>query len=147
MKTPFTAVDTNILLYALNADAPENAAARAFLHARAADPNTVISELVLVELYVLLRNPAVVKHPLDPQQAVKWVQQFRRHPVWQLVDHDADAMDGVWRAAARPAFARTRIFDARLALSLIRRGVTHFATRNTAHFQPFGFDKVWDPLI
>ena len=46
-----TAIDTNILLYALNASVPEHVAARRFLDERHDDPDTVISELVLVELH------------------------------------------------------------------------------------------------
>jgi hypothetical protein len=45
-----------------------------------------ICELVLVELYVLLRNPAVLSNPLAPADAVSIVQTFRQHPAWVLID-------------------------------------------------------------
>lgn len=54
-------------------------------------------------------------------------------------------MDEVWERAAEPGFARRRVYDLRLALSLRARGVTRFATRNTRDFQDVGFDEVWDP--
>lgn len=139
-------VDTNLLLYALNRDASEHQVARSFLDAHAGDTAFVLSELVLVELYVLLRNAAVVGRPLDPAAAVGIVDAFRRHPAWQLVDHDPRVMDDVWEQARRAPFARTRIFDIRLALGLVRHGVTRFATRNVRHFEGLGFDEVWDPL-
>src|SRR5688500_12638778 len=82
-----TAIDTNILLYALNASVREHLAARRFLDERRDDPDTVISELVLVELYVLLRTAAVVSAPLSAPAAAALIQHFRRHPSWQLVDH------------------------------------------------------------
>ena len=44
-------------------------------------------------------------------------------------------------------FARRRIFDARLALTLRQGGVTHFATANVKDFEGWGFEKVWNPLI
>ncbi len=141
-----TAIDTNILLYALNASVPEHQAARRFLDARQRDSDTVLSELVLVELYVLLRNPAVVARPLDAPAAAAVVARFRRHPSWQLVDHEPAVMDEVWAAAAEPGFARRRIFDLRLARGLVRRGVTHLATRNVRDFEGLGFDQVFDPL-
>jgi predicted nucleic acid-binding protein len=106
----------------------------------------VISELALVELYVLLRNPAVVERPLTADAAAARIDVFRQHPRWRLVDHDPEVMDELWRRAAGEGFARGRVFDARLALGLIRHGVTHFATRNTKHFEGFGFDVVWGPL-
>ena len=139
-------IDTNILLYALNADAPAHHAARAFLEARTDDDACVVSELVLVELYVLLRNPSVVAHPLGAKEAAGVVHGFRTHPRWQLVDHAPEVMDEVWKVATRPGFARTRIFDARLAMSLRRHGVTVLATRNVKDFAGFGFRRVFDPL-
>lgn len=139
-------IDTNLLLYALNAAAPENARARAFLEQQARDPDTVISELVLVELYVLLRNSAVVARPLDAPTAAALVGRFRVHPRWRLVDHDPAVMTEVWRAAATDGFARRRIFDVRLALGLLRHGVTRFATRNPGDFEGLGFEQVFDPL-
>jgi uncharacterized protein len=146
MARAVTAIDTNILLYALNADVPECADARAFLDERSTDTDTVLSELVLVELYVLLRNGAVLRHPLDPGDAVSVIGQLRNHPAWRLIDHDPAIMDGVWSLAGRPGFARARVFDVRLALGLVRQGVTHLATRNVSHFEGLGFQEVFDPI-
>ena len=55
-------------------------------------------------------------------------------------------MAEVWKKAASPAFARRRVFDARLGLSLVRQGVTEFATRNVPDFRDLGFTRVFDPL-
>ena len=55
-------------------------------------------------------------------------------------------MGEVWRHAAAPVFARRRIIDARLALTLRAAGVTNLATRNVKDFTDFGFDRVWDPF-
>ena len=58
--------DTNLLLYSLNQDCPEYVPARAFFNSLPATPGAVaVCELVLVELYVLLRNPAVLPKPLS----------------------------------------------------------------------------------
>jgi len=137
--------DTNVLLYALNADCPEHAAARAFLDECAARDDVVVAELVLIELYTLLRNPAVLAAPLAAPAAVAVCQGFRRNPRWALVE-SAPVMDEVWRRAARPRVARRRIFDARLALTLRHHGVTELATDNVRHFDDFGFVRVFSPV-
>jgi toxin-antitoxin system PIN domain toxin len=137
--------DTNILLYALNADCPEHAAARRFFDECATRDDVVVAELVLVELYVLLRNPAVVRSPLAAAAAVSACQAFRRNPRWALVEN-APVMEEVWRLAARPRVARRRIFDARLALTLRYHGVGELATDNVRHFDDFGFDRVFSPV-
>jgi len=138
-------VDTNVLLYALNRDCSEHASARGFLEACASRADVAIAELVLVELYVLLRNPAVVRQPLAAPAAADLCQAFRRHPRWALLD-SADVMDRVWEAAARPGVARRHVFDARLAHTLLEGGVTELATRNTRDFEGFGFARVFDPI-
>jgi toxin-antitoxin system PIN domain toxin len=138
-------IDTNILLYSLNRDCPEHGPARAFLEACAGRSDVAIAELVLVELYVLLRNPAVVRKPLEAVDAAALCQVFRRHPRWALVD-TAEVMDRVWAAAARPGVARHHVFDARLAHTLLDKGVKELATRNTRDFEGFGFERVFDPL-
>jgi toxin-antitoxin system PIN domain toxin len=138
-------IDTNVLLYSLNRDCPEHAAARAFVEDCGRRSDVAVAELVLVELYVLLRNPAVVRRPLEARAAAEVCQGFRRHPRWALVD-SADLMDRVWAAAARPGVARRHVFDARLAHTLLDHGVTELATRNTRHFAGFGFARVFDPV-
>jgi toxin-antitoxin system PIN domain toxin len=138
-------IDTNVLLYSLNRDCAEHGAARAFVEACAARADVAIAELVLVELYVLLRNPAVVRRPLGAEEAAGLCRAFRRHPRWALVD-SADVMDRVWAAAARPGVARRHVCDARLAHTLLDHGVTELATRNTRGFEGFGFARVFDPV-
>lgn len=90
----------------------------------------VLCELCLVELYGLLRNPAVVERPLEASAAVAMVQNLRSHPYWELVDYPGGLMGEIWPAAAAPRFARRRIYDARLALTLRHHGVTELATTN-----------------
>jgi toxin-antitoxin system PIN domain toxin len=138
-------IDTNLLLYSLNRDCPEHGGARAFVEACAGRADVAIAELVLVELYVLLRNPAVVRRPLEAGEAAALCQAFRRHPRWALVD-TAAVMDRVWAAAACSGVARRHVFDARLAHTLLDSGVKEFATRNTRDFEGFGFERVFDPL-
>ena len=78
--------DSNILLYSLNAGCPEHARAQEYLAEAALDRDFVACELVLLELYFLLRNPAVLRHPLSAAEAVAVVQQYRRNPRWAVID-------------------------------------------------------------
>jgi toxin-antitoxin system PIN domain toxin len=139
-------VDTNILLYSLNRDCPEHTRAQSFLAEIAGSQEVLICELVLVELYLLLRNPVVLKHPLDAPDASRICQRFRANPAWRLVEQ-APVMSRVWRIAAQKELPRRRIIDARLALTLLHHGVTELATRNTRDFTDLGFERVWDPLL
>jgi uncharacterized protein len=137
-------IDTNILVYAQNQDCAEHEPAAAFLAECGRRQDVAICELVLVELYQLLRNPAVLERPLDAGEAAGICQTLRRNPRWALIEN-APVMDKVWTLAAVPGVARRRLFDARLALTLRHHGVRELATRNTNDFHGFGFDRIWDP--
>ena len=76
-----------------------------------------MGEFVLVKLYVLLRDPAVLKNQLGPADAASLVETFRSHLAWRLIDYPgetATVMDGVprprWDSAGvdRTPAARSR---------------------------------------
>jgi toxin-antitoxin system PIN domain toxin len=139
-------IDTNILAYARIGNSPMHEAAVGFLDNLGASQEVVISELVLMELYLLLRNEKVLSPPLSAPEAVEECNLLRAHPRWQLID-SADVMKEVWPLASVEGFARRRIFDVRLAKTLQAHGVTEFATANTKDFEGLGFQRVWNPLI
>ncbi len=111
--------------------------------------DVVISEFVLVELYRLLRNPAILTKPLTATEASNYINAFRRHPRWRIAGfpiQSRELHDELYTRMAKPGIAYRRIYDTRLALSLRAVGVTDFATTNLKDFKGFGFDKVWNPL-
>ncbi len=138
-------LDTNILVYAQNSDCQEHVRAFAFVADCADRDDIAICELVLVELYLLLRNPAVISTPLPAAEAASVCRSYRRNPRWRLVEN-APVMNDVWGHASEESFARRRIIDARLALTLRHHGVTELATANVKDFNGFGFERVWNPL-
>ena len=72
-----------------------------------------------------------------------------RHPHWMLLGFDPDSAalhNALWPLVSPKSFARRRIYDARLTLSVFRRGVTAFATANVKDFEEFGFNRVWNPV-
>jgi uncharacterized protein len=142
-------LDANLLLYCYSQASPFHQKALEFVERLAGRDDVAVSELVLVEFYTLLRNPAVLVNPLDEAGAVEVVQSYRHHPRWALLGFDPDSVglhEELWTIAARKPFARRRIYDARLALSLRRQGIKEFATANVQDFEGFGFDRVWNPL-
>lgn len=141
--------DTNILFIALEVSRPGHEDARRFLEARKDDAEFALSELVLIELYVLLRNPATARQPLGAVEAVALIRHLRANPRWDVLDYpgaSARIMDELWHLASAPSFPRRKVFDARLALTLRHHGVAEFATANVKDFQDFGFKRVWNPL-
>lgn len=141
--------DTNILYAAYNESSHEHATAYRFLREHCANPEFVLCEQVLMEFYCLLRNPAL-KHALSAEDAVKVIQAYRTNPMWRIVDvisHHREGMNKIWRKASERNFAYRKIFDLRLAETLISNGVDAFATRNIKDFVESGFKRVFDPCL
>jgi hypothetical protein len=97
-------------------------------------------------LYVLLRNPAVMAQPLSARRARDIATAYFRIPNVMRLEN-APVMDRVWAMAEAEDFPRRKVFDARLRLTLLLGGVTHFATANESDCKDIGFQRVWNPLI
>lgn len=138
--------DTNIAVYAANTASPFHEKAAGFLRSLAARKDVAICELMLVELYLKLRNEKIFSRPLSAEKAAAVCQIYRKNRSWMLIE-SAPVMDEVWRQAAVGQFAFRRIIDLRLALTLRHHGVAEFATSNEKDFRDAGFSRIWNPLM
>jgi toxin-antitoxin system PIN domain toxin len=142
-------VDANILLFSYSEASPQHAKARQFIESLSGRDGVGLSEFVLTEFYLLLRNPAVLAKPLTAPDAVAVIQSYRRHPRWKVFGFPPTSRElhaELWQRAAASGIARRRIYDTRTALALRAFGVTEFATANVKDFEGLDFVKVWNPL-
>ncbi|TDU66063.1 toxin-antitoxin system PIN domain toxin [Prosthecobacter fusiformis] len=137
--------DTNLAVHAANSASPFHAKAADFIKSLVTRKDVAICELVLVELYLKLRNEKIFSRPLSAEKAAAVCQSYRKNRAWLLIE-SAPVMDDVWQQAAGSQFAFRRIIDLRLALTLRHHGVTEFATANEKDFQNLGFSRIWNPL-
>ena len=103
-RRPMTGIDTNLLLAWLNSAHPWYPAARPWFESRTQSTDLVLCELVLTDLYGLLRNPKLWTRPLTAPEAVAMIQRLREHPHWELIDYPGGLMDAVWQHASAPRF-------------------------------------------
>jgi predicted nucleic acid-binding protein len=138
--------DTNILFYASIEDCAEHGRSQEAVRAALLGPqDCVIADQVYFELYRLLRNPAVLRVPFEASVAANLVQWYRERSGFGLVAWEPgffDDLAAVWTATEFPA---RRTFDAVLAVTLRRNGVTRLYTRNLRDFADCGFEAV-DPI-
>lgn len=142
-------IDTNILLPAVEVENSNHEAAAAFLGSLQNREDVAISEFILLELYGFLRNPTVLAKPLPAVRAAEVCEAFRAHPRWHLIGFPPDSRalhDQLWLRLHEKGLARRRAYDLRTGLSLLRNGVTEFATVNVKDFEGLGFRRVWNPL-
>ena len=113
---------------------------------RQSDEEFVLCELILIELYMQLRNPAVFKKPYSAKEAASYCAALKQNPLWRVVDYDPAVSEPLWHWAQTTSAGFRQIIDARIALTLRHHDVKRFATANVKHFQGFGLTKVWNPL-
>jgi uncharacterized protein len=139
--------DTNIFLYAANPDCAQHEAAHHFFTTEASGQQRfLLCGPVLVEIYMQLRNPAVLQKPRSAREAAAFCHTLRSNPAWEYGDYEPDVAEPLWTWAAETTAGFRHIIDARLALTLRHHGVTHFASANVTHFDGFGFERVWSPV-
>lgn len=103
-------------------------------------------ELVLVELYLKLRNEKIFTRTLTAPQAAAVCQAYRKNQASILIE-SAPVMENVWLQAADQDIAFRRIIDLRLVQTLRRHGVTELATTNEKDSTGQGFVRVWNPIL
>jgi predicted nucleic acid-binding protein len=129
-------VDANVLVYALDADAPQHAAARALIEAARDAPTTLfVTSQILCEFYSIVTNARRVPKPRSPSDALSaisgllaflhvlpvpvhtvagWLDLLRRHPV-----------------------TGGDVFDLQIVATMQANGVQRIYTFNTADFEVF----------
>jgi len=139
--------DTNLLIHAADPDSPSHDGARAFLAGIAEQGDEfVLCELVLVELYMQLRNPAIFAKPYSAQESAAYCLALKHSPMWRCLDYDPLVSKKLWAWASTTKAGFRQMIDARIAFTLLHHGVTRIATANVKHFSGFGFVEVWNPL-
>ncbi len=139
--------DTNLFIYAADPDSSRHAQALGFFEGLIDDDSFVLCELVMIELYMQLRNPAIFKKPYTAREAAGYCRELKSNPAWRTIDYDPAVSRNLWEWAENKCPAYRQIIDARIGFVLRHHGVTRFATTNVKDFQGMGFKKVWNPLV
>jgi len=140
-------LDTNILLYAANEDAPEHGICKDFLQKVIENPvDWVIADQVYIELYRALRSPKVMSHPLSAVEAAGHVSLLRGGMGVMHCGYTTECWDRLLGHLQAEDFPYRRTHDAVLAATLLSHGVRTFYTRNTKDFVSSGFDRVTNPV-
>lgn len=126
-----TTLDTNVLLYASNEDAPEHERARALLSHLAEGPSLVVLLWPTLLGYLrLATHPSVFSSPLTPAQAEDNVDSLLQRPHVRV----AGEIDGFWstyrRLAGTVGPRGNLVPDAHLVALMLQHGVSRIWTRD-----------------
>jgi len=140
-------LDTNILLYAINADCPEHGICADLVNrALQQGDEWIIADQVWFELYRLLRNPVVLSKPLRAGEAADTVAWYRNSTGWQHCAWEPGMMPRLASLWTLDSFPVRRSFDLILAITLKENGAEILHTRNAKDFERLDYFRVVNPL-
>lgn len=127
-------VDTNVLVYAVNLDAPRHAASRALVEAVGEKKVAgVLFPQVLLEFFAIVTDHRRVEKPLEPKIAWEQVEAFRT--IFPVLDEGLKSLDLLDELAQNTKGAD--IFDAFLVAQMKANGISNLCTYNTKDFLKF----------
>jgi toxin-antitoxin system PIN domain toxin len=131
-------VDTNILVYALDADAAQHAASNGLLQA-ARNPATVLylTSQTLCEFYSIITNPRRIAAPYSPSEALEAISALLSLPGIRVLPTPARAVLGWMALLQRHPVTGGDVFDLQLVATMQANGVRRIYTFNAGDFEVF----------
>jgi len=133
-------IDTNILIYSLNADSPKYAAAQNFLKKHKEDLE-ITHQNILEAIRILTHTK--FPDPMDPKQAVEAILKIAESG--RIISPNFRTVLVSLEFTKKHSLVGNRIFDAYLAATALTNGVDVIATDNVKDFQKFPI-KIINPF-
>ncbi|MBI1864748.1 MAG: PIN domain-containing protein, partial [Nitrospirae bacterium] len=139
-------LDTNVLVYAHNEDAPQHRAAKA-LRDDALDGRirACLAHQNLLELFAVVTNPRRVERPLSPVMARDLADLYLAQPAFRLIHPTEETSAWLLGLLKEVPVRGARVFDLFLAATMLTNGVTAIATFNGADFSRVPGISVFEP--
>lgn len=140
MTTPndLLLLDTNILVYALDATAPQHVASRAVLErARSTDAGMCLVPQSLAEFYSLVTNPKRVASPRAPEDALAAVEAIAALPGLSILPIPLDIVTRWVKLCQLHPVKGARIYDLQIIAVMQANGVRRICTYDKADFSAF----------
>lgn len=140
-------IDTNILLYAANADADEHSAAVQFLKNAAAGPaQWFFTEGILYEFLRVATHPRVFSSPLSWKQGMQFLRPFLSNSKFQIITAGSEhwpLLNRVLSELTHPA--GNLFFDIRTVVLMMEHGIKTIFSTDTDFLQFYDIEAV-NPL-
>jgi toxin-antitoxin system PIN domain toxin len=141
------AVDTNVLVYAADADSPFHEPCRAFIERQRARPDAWYTTWPIVyEFLRVTTHPRVMRRPWKAEAAWGFVAALLASPgLGMLVETERHAQVARELIAELPELAGNLVHDAHTAILMREHGIARICTRDT-DFARFPFLQMIDPV-
>lgn len=129
-------VDTNVLVYAINTDAPQHPASRAFMEAtQTKQVDGVLVPQVLLEFFAIVTDSRRIARPLEAGDA--WDQVKLLEMICPVHDEGLKALEHLKAVLEEGKVRGGEIFDAFLVAQMRACGISSICTYNTKDFSRY----------
>jgi predicted nucleic acid-binding protein len=129
--------DTNILIYALDADAPHHTAARALLEAARDGATTLyVTAQILSEFYAVVTNARRVAKPRPSAEVLDAISDLLTF--LRVLPAPAHVVDGWMNLVRRHPVTGADVFDLLIVATMQANDVQRIYTFNTGDFEMIG---------
>jgi uncharacterized protein len=136
--------DTNVLIYALDADAPQHAEARTLLEA-ARNGATIlyVTSQILCEFYSVVTNTRRVSRPRSSAEALDAISELLTF--LHVLPVPARAVEGWMNLLRRCPVTGSDVFDLQIVATMQANDIQKIYTLNTGDFEVFSKLSVTTP--
>jgi predicted nucleic acid-binding protein len=129
-------VDANVLVYAMDADAPQHAASRALLDAaRDSSTSLYVTSQILCEFYSIVTNARRVPKPRSADDAV--LATVSLLAFLHVLPIPARAVEGWLDLLRRHPVTGGAVFDLQIVAAMLANGINRIYTFNGGDFDVF----------
>jgi predicted nucleic acid-binding protein len=137
-------IDANVLVYAMDADAPQHSASRALLEsARATSISVYVTLQTLCEFYSVVTNSRRVSKPRSPADALSAISGLLSFVT--VLPVPAMTVGGLLDLLRRRPVTGGDIFDLHLVATMKANGILRIYTFNRGDFEAFSELEVLTP--
>lgn len=137
-------IDANVLIYAMDADAPQHTASRALLEsARNTATAVYVTVQILCEFYSIVTNPRRVLKPRSPADALSALSSLLSFV--HVLPVPANTADVLLDLLRRRPVTGGEVFDLQLVAAMKANGILRIYTYNREDFAVFSELEVLTP--
>jgi predicted nucleic acid-binding protein len=129
-------IDANVLVYAMDADASQQAASRALLEAgRDTSATLYVTSQILCEFYSIVTNPRRVPKPRSPAETLSAISGLLAF--LHVLPVPVHAVEGLLGLLRRRPVSGGDVFDLQIVAAMKANGVQRIYRFNTEDFEVF----------
>ena len=139
-------IDSNILIYAFNAQSQFNARAEAILEELIQSDGFAITDVSLIEFYQIITNDKVVSDPISPDKSYKIIKDILLNKKIEVLETNIDILKLTFESAANYNVRKYEIYDHLIANLCKHNNIKQFITANDKDFKKYDFFDLINPF-